>query len=330
MKPHRLAAKHAKSKWDFFIAYASSDGEYAERLYDLLCSEARVFIDSRSLNPGDDWATVLPASQCAARVTVVLISSDTCTAYFQREEILSAIELSRKGDHRVVPVYIGRAQVSDNVPYGLRLKQALFAPTKVELDEVADQLLQLRRSRRRRVQASPVPSASSPLLTPLRSGDLDSVISPTAEVRLAIEHARLLAESWQDNYLSIPHLLAGLASAEETTLHRFLLARGVDSEIWTRRIKETIQHGRVDGTGTSTFPRPTTAWRTMFSGAAREAQVAPGCLLDERTVLASILESRGSYVSNLLGTFGLAIESLEEVVRCKPTPYIAKPRTRSD
>src|SRR3712207_5191867 len=94
------------AEWDFFVAYAAADERRAVELYDLLSPRARVFLDSRSLKPGDDWDTALPRAQRRSRVTVVLVSPRSDTAYYQREEIATAIAMARadEGQHRVVPV----------------------------------------------------------------------------------------------------------------------------------------------------------------------------------------------------------------------------------
>ena len=47
-----------EAEWDFFLAHAAADGAAAEELYELLGSNARVFLDSRCLELGDDSITV--------------------------------------------------------------------------------------------------------------------------------------------------------------------------------------------------------------------------------------------------------------------------------
>jgi len=102
-----------RSRWDFFLAHAGSDSGIAESLYGLLSPHCRVFLDSRSLKLGDDWDVALPEAQrrsritvVRSRITVVIISPHTPKAYYQREEVATAIQLARTSpdDHRVVPV----------------------------------------------------------------------------------------------------------------------------------------------------------------------------------------------------------------------------------
>jgi hypothetical protein len=47
----------------------------------------RVSIDRRSLLPGEDWNSRIPAAHKQSAVTLVLISSSTDSAYYQQEEI---------------------------------------------------------------------------------------------------------------------------------------------------------------------------------------------------------------------------------------------------
>jgi hypothetical protein len=128
--------------WDFFIAHAGPDKVAAEALYECLATKSRVFLDSRCLLLGDNWDEKLVEAQKAAVVTVVLVSSNTEQAYYQREEIAAAIALARsdKEKHRVVPVYIDQP---GSVPYGLRLKHGIQVPESSGLGQAAVQLLGL-------------------------------------------------------------------------------------------------------------------------------------------------------------------------------------------
>lgn len=133
-------------KWDFFIAHASSDKHIAEALYCRLNGNSAVFLDSRSLQLGDDWDLKLRAAQQRSLITAVLISVNTDRAYYQREEIAAAIDLARSGNgHRVVPVYLNSAAAcSQAVPYGLKLKHGITLSDSVGLGELEEALLKLR------------------------------------------------------------------------------------------------------------------------------------------------------------------------------------------
>ena len=138
-----MADETTTPRWDFFIAHAGPDLTVAEALYDLLSGSARVFLDSRSLELGDDWDRELPKAQKDSLITVVLVSSKTGAAYYEREEIRSAIALSR--DHpdryRVVPLSLDDGGQSVEPPYGLGVKHGLFLSKEGSLDKTALTLL---------------------------------------------------------------------------------------------------------------------------------------------------------------------------------------------
>ena len=67
--------------WDFFLAHAGADKEAAEAVYELLRPHFKVFLDSLSLLPGDDWDREIALAQSRSAVTLVLVSSRTEKAY---------------------------------------------------------------------------------------------------------------------------------------------------------------------------------------------------------------------------------------------------------
>lgn len=130
-----------KHEWDFFLAHAGADKAYAEALYDLLAGSAKVFLDTRSLELGDDWDRALPLAQSRALITVVLISSGTDQAYYQREEIATAIEMARKNQdsHRVIPLFLD--ETAEPPVYGLKVKHGLYLHEAGSLEKIALRLL---------------------------------------------------------------------------------------------------------------------------------------------------------------------------------------------
>ena len=128
--------------WDFFIAHAGPDKKIAEELYDLLSVNAKVFLDSRTLKLGDDWDTELYRAQKNSLISVILVSSSTDEAYYQREEISSAVHMARKDpdSHRVVPIYIDDIE---EPPYGLRIKHGLKLTTSFNIIDAATKLSEL-------------------------------------------------------------------------------------------------------------------------------------------------------------------------------------------
>lgn len=170
--------------WDFFMAHAGADKDSAESLYSLLAGDARVFLDSKCLKLGDDWDRELTRAQQTSRVTIVLVSSNTNKAYYEREEIAAAIAMSREDEqrHRIVPVYLNSsASLSKDIPYGLRLKHGLSVGNSGNLDTVANQLVDLLRQ----LTTATLSSENSEMRasTPL-TGQYD-----TAAIRLLLRNA---------------------------------------------------------------------------------------------------------------------------------------------
>ncbi|HEY0150864.1 MAG TPA: toll/interleukin-1 receptor domain-containing protein, partial [Longimicrobium sp.] len=136
----------SRPRWHVFIAYASADFPAAEALYDLLASELDVFLDARSLVPGDDWPRVLPAALRDSLIIVALVSPRADMAYYANEEIAIAIDLARRypDRYRVVPVVVEDPDEQQSfLPYGLRSKHGLFARTAEERVSAVRRLVEL-------------------------------------------------------------------------------------------------------------------------------------------------------------------------------------------
>lgn len=132
-------------RWDFFLAHAGDDLPVAQDLYVKLNPPARVFLDAVTMLPGDDWDQELRTAQRASLISVILLSSKTTDAYYQREEIAAAIDMARRDrrSHRVVPLYVnGKENPRDAIPYGLRLKHSLYVPESGDLTEIGKRLLE--------------------------------------------------------------------------------------------------------------------------------------------------------------------------------------------
>lgn len=131
-------------KWDFFIAHAAADTLIAEQLHDMLAGSATVFLDVRSIELGDNWDLTLAAAQRQSRMTVVVVSQQTDSAYYERVEVAQAINLSRDPTqgHRVIPVYLDEASTKTlSAQYGLNLKHGLFLSEATTLEAAAYRLL---------------------------------------------------------------------------------------------------------------------------------------------------------------------------------------------
>ena len=131
-------------EWDIFLAHAGADKATAEALYDLLSESAKVFLDTRSLELGDDWDRALSNAQSRSLLTVVLVSTRTDQAYYQREEIAAAIQMARQDPttHRVIPVFLDdQSTAQGQMPYGLRVKHGLHFLEAGSLENIAFRLL---------------------------------------------------------------------------------------------------------------------------------------------------------------------------------------------
>lgn len=130
--------------YDFFLAHAGPDAAQAEQLYDLLSTNSTVFLDTKSVRPGDVWDQSIAEAQSNSRVTVVLVSANTNAAFYQKEEIATGIAMARKDStkHRVVPVYVDTGP-SDRVPYGLCRLQGFKVSGDITLQQIAERLLTL-------------------------------------------------------------------------------------------------------------------------------------------------------------------------------------------
>ena len=130
------------ARYDLFLAHATSDAATADALYDLL-PDLRVFVDRRSLQPGERFDVAIPAAQAVSRATVVLLSAAaTRGAWYTGDEIKAAIALHRAAPehHRLLPVLL---EPDAPVPYGLGIVQALDATSLGGLPGVAARLRQL-------------------------------------------------------------------------------------------------------------------------------------------------------------------------------------------
>lgn|GEM_PF-3348750 len=220
-----------RHKWDFFIAHAGPDQHSAEVLYDLL-RPFRGFLACRRLMPGDDWDQELPIAQRKSLVTLVLISSSTNSAYYQREEIASAIALARAkaSAHRVIPIFLDSSQSNRSIHYGLRGKHSLDCSSEGGLENVARKiraaLRQMKRSRQPPTPRITPPSSNGKLSLRDALGKLNiaaltaEVVEPLAAVLhvgrveygdYAFESGRLILSFGQDT-LRRPHVLCIIAT----------------------------------------------------------------------------------------------------------------------
>jgi hypothetical protein len=116
----------ADATYDIFIAYADDDRVQGEQLFDALAEilpRERVYMASRCLKPGQRWDTEVARAQRASRMTAILLSSHTAAAFYECNEIVSAIALSRRGRQAVVPVNL--EATTTHIPWTLLIIQRL-------------------------------------------------------------------------------------------------------------------------------------------------------------------------------------------------------------
>ena len=133
------------SRYDFFIAYATPDRKQAQNLCWFLQDDScKVFLDEEAVRLGALWQPTVREALEASRAIVVLVSTHADDAFYQQEEILRAIELTRDKAraHTVIPVILEQLpQGALNMPYGLNRLQARDATRSGGLQRVAADLV---------------------------------------------------------------------------------------------------------------------------------------------------------------------------------------------
>ncbi len=131
-------------QYHFFIAYPSTAAKQAEELFDLLTDSHKVYLDSRNLLAGQNWTTALSMAQAASLITVALICQEYQSAFYAQEEVAAGIAYERvwgNTRHIVVPIYLNGLPLDPvQIPYGIRVKQALDAIKESSLEAVAVKL----------------------------------------------------------------------------------------------------------------------------------------------------------------------------------------------
>jgi TIR domain-containing protein len=175
-------------EWDFFIAHAAADRSAADELHAVLeqTHGARSFLDYRNLLPGDQWQVELKRALSLSRVTVVLVSAHSDSAYYLQEEVALAIDLVRQGTqaHRIVPVLLRGAE-REHLPYGLAKLDALEEGDD-GLSGVADELAALLAKLKRRPGTASLARASQ----------LVDIIWSRAGPAYALAAAHMLKQHW--------------------------------------------------------------------------------------------------------------------------------------
>lgn len=129
--------------WDMFLVHASLDKPRVRALDRAIYAEnpkLRVFFDERSIDPGDNWAFVIPDALRRSRMVVVCLSTTSDGGWYNHSEIASAVVQARENAIRIVPVYLdGRYK---GVPYGLETLVGISVP-ETGIEGTAKKLVEL-------------------------------------------------------------------------------------------------------------------------------------------------------------------------------------------
>lgn len=135
----------AAPSWDVFVAYSSPDRSAAQQIVEALNPYLRVFVDYEQIRPGDEWDDVLRRAIASAHIVLALVSRRSERAFFEREEILRALDLSRATATTTVliPLFLeGLSPNAPEVPYGLRPLQGIVVASTSNFEAVAHQVIQ--------------------------------------------------------------------------------------------------------------------------------------------------------------------------------------------
>ena len=126
-------------EFDFFLAHSTQDAQITDALYQgLLARSTKVFLDNRSLAPGDLWPDRLLVAQKASKVTIALVSENSVKSHWFKSECITAISLLNSGlPHALVPVLLDASEM----PYGTNIVQGIALYNGVSLEAGIDKLM---------------------------------------------------------------------------------------------------------------------------------------------------------------------------------------------
>jgi tetratricopeptide (TPR) repeat protein len=128
---------------DIFIIHSGEDTVAAEKLFDLLSPHCDVFLDSRSIRPGDIWPDELERALKTAEMLAIVLSRNTGKSFYTKDEVAVAIQASREKKRRLVPIYLDCRPGEDvDRPYGLSIVQEVVGNSQ-DIDRIARKLLEL-------------------------------------------------------------------------------------------------------------------------------------------------------------------------------------------
>ncbi|QDT25123.1 hypothetical protein Enr10x_04170 [Gimesia panareensis] len=143
-KNEHVGVTPAAPTWDIFIAYPSSDRLLAKRIADSLRPFLNVFIDIDQLRIGNSWDLELQKAVNSSIVVLVIVTENSNKAFFERDEILRALDRMKKESESciVVPVFAAGVEPdSESIPYGLRPLQGFILDKDQELENLGRMLV---------------------------------------------------------------------------------------------------------------------------------------------------------------------------------------------
>lgn len=165
-----LPGSAADAPYDVFLIYGRADEATADALYEALTRDRglRVFLDARSLLPGDTWDRAVPAAIAKSRLVLALIGPAEADgeAWYEKELVVDGIEHARRGagGRRMIPVLLPGSHRAA-LHYGLRRLKAIEVPARTPpaqipscIIEALDPLLPARGP----AEAGPAPPTASP------------------------------------------------------------------------------------------------------------------------------------------------------------------------
>jgi TIR domain len=148
-------------RYDVFIAYAGPNAPHARELYEALAAtlgKDRVFFDQEQ-PPGVSWYREIQTALVDSRVTAAVLAREPNGGWFDKDEIILAIDEVRKGDHVLIPVFAdGTPERMRDWPYGLKGLTAIDARARGGMAAAAEAIVE----RLRELPASGVPGPPHP------------------------------------------------------------------------------------------------------------------------------------------------------------------------
>jgi hypothetical protein len=179
-----------------FISYSSKDKSVAERVRESIPDQFEVWIDKERVSPGASISKAIEDGLSGSDYYVLLISENSISSMWVRQEIATAFDLANRTNLSVVPVLLQGSDVPfefkgllyidfrQSVTAGLRHLQDFFLKQATLIDEIEPRHIMLK-SQDERVRQR---LACNESLRQLSLGDLRYLVSE----RLNLEEVELI------------------------------------------------------------------------------------------------------------------------------------------